>query len=154
MESVTITKPEVSRTQAVSSRCLHTAVLDSGRVAFEFQQAEEAMNSDRREIEKYLYETCEADPSHALLALGLADPSFGLSPSLEFWRGFCALFVHALLVAPETEERRERMRVELMAEDVAGLLARVPAMTGGERVNAGLLEEVWDELHHAFALYL
>ena len=152
MESITVMKPDALRQEEASVlRCLAASVLDSGRVAFEFQPAAEAVNSDRREIEKYLYEIYEADPGRALLALGLADSSFGLSPSMEFWRGFCALFVHALLVAPETEERRGRMRVELPQEEVAGLLARLPAMTGAERVSASLVEEVWEELHCAFA---
>jgi non-specific serine/threonine protein kinase len=70
---------------------------------------------------------------------------------MEFWRGFCALFVHAVLVAPETEERRERMRVELTSEEMVSLLKRVPAMTGGERITASLLEKIWEELHGAFA---
>lgn len=152
MESLTITKPEASSERTTSTlRCLAAAVLDSGRVAFEFEPAPEAVNSDRREIEKYLYEIYEADPGRALIALGLAEPSIGFSPSMEFWRGFSGLFVHVLLVAPETEKRRERMRVELAPEEAGDLLARIPPMTGGERVTAALLGEVWEELHQAFS---
>lgn len=152
MESLTITKPEPSSKRTTSVLpCLAAAVLDSGRVAFEFQPAEGTVSSGRREIEKYLHEIYEADAGRGLLALGLADPSFSLSPSLEFWRGFSALFVHALLVAPKTEERRSRMRVELTSEETAGLLARAPAMPGSERITADLLKKVWEGLHRAFA---
>ena len=105
MENITVMKPDAFCEETVPAlRCLGAVVLDSGHVAFEFQPAKEAINSDRREIEKYLYEIYEADPGRALLALGLVDPSFCLSPSMEFWRGFCASFVHTLLVAPEAEE--------------------------------------------------
>ncbi len=151
MQNKTIAKP-VSPTETVpASRCLEAVVLDSGRIAFEFSTAKEAVNSDRRETEKYLYEMYETQSRSALLTLGLMDPSLRLSPSMEFWRGFCALFIHALLSAPETEERRGEMSVELSAAETDGLLSRMPAMTGGERVTVDFLQEIWKELHHAFA---
>ena len=146
-------KPEAVRERATSAlQCLAAAILDSGRIAFEYQPASEAVNSDRGEIERYLHEIYEADPGRALIALGLTDLSFGFSPSLEFWRGFSASFVHGLLVAPEMEKRRERMHVDLTPEETARLLDRIPAMTGAERITANLLEKVWEELHHAFAV--
>ena len=152
MENTMVMKTETPCGEAVPAlRCLAVAVLDSGRIALEFQPVQEAMNSGRREIEKDLYEMYAADPGRALLALGLTDPSLGFSSSIEFWRGFSAFFVHALLVAPETEERRGRMRVELMQGEKTSLLDRIPAMTGGERITAGLLEQVWEQLHQAFA---
>ena len=144
-------KPEESSKPAAAAQMLVAAVLDSGRVAFEFYETEEAVGRGRREIEKYLYEIYQQDPARALLALGLAEPSFGFSPPMEFWRGFSALFAHALLVAPETEKRRQRMRVELSHEKTTELLARIPPMTGGERVGTVLLEELWGELHNVFS---
>ncbi|MSR77097.1 MAG: hypothetical protein EXS63_02565 [Candidatus Omnitrophica bacterium] len=85
---------------------LEAAILDSGRVAFEFHSAKEAVNSDRREIEKHLFEIDETDPALALLVLGLVAPSSDLSPSMEFWRGFYTSFAHTLRAAPETETER------------------------------------------------
>ena len=120
-------KTEAPRDKALpASQYLAAVVLDSGHVAFEFQQTQEAVSAGRRELEKYLYEIYEQDPARALLALGLTEPSFGFSPSMEFWRGFSALFVHALLVAPETEKRRGQMRVELAQEEAEDLISRVP----------------------------
>jgi len=152
MENTMMLKTEAPRDKALpASQYLAAVVLDSGHVAFEFQQTQEAVSAGRRELEKHLYETYEQDPARALLALGLTEPSFGFSPSMEFWRGFSALFVHALLVAPETEKRRGEMRFELAREEAEDLISRVPPMTGGERANAALLGEIWEELHQAFS---
>ena len=90
MENTAVMKPETGCEPTVTPlQCLDAVVLDSGRIAFEFQSSKEAVNSDRREIEKYLYQIKETDSHRAMLVLGLVDPSFCLSPSMEFWRKFC-----------------------------------------------------------------
>ena len=154
METETIVPTQGSPKPVLTAQILNAAILDSGRIALELQETAEAVSSERQGLEKYLYEIYHQDSSRALLALGLAEPSFGFSPSVEFWRGFSGLFVHALLVAPETEKLRERIRVELTPEEAGNLLGRVPPMTGGERISAAFLGEVWEELHKAFSRWV
>ena len=138
MQTETIVPTQGSPKPVLTAQILNAAILDSGRIALELQETAEAVSSERQGLEKYLYEIYHQDSSRALLALGLAEPSFGFSPSVEFWRGFSGLFVHALLVAPETEKLRERIRVELTPEEAGNLLGRVPPMTGGVRLKPPL----------------
>jgi len=125
-----------------ASQHLTLAVLDSGHVAFEFHPAKETLPLARRKVEKYFYELYKTDPSRALLALGLTNSSFCLSPSVEFWRSISSAFIHAVLTASETESLREKMQVALLPEETTKFLNRIPAMIGAERVTTTFLEKI------------
>ena len=132
-----------------------TAVLlDTGRIAFEFQLTQDPPALIRQKQENYLFETYSSDYGRALLALGLADPSVGLVPALDFWRDFCAAFMHAVLADPQVETKRHALRFELPENEAARFLGRIPTMTGGERITADLLRNVWNDLHRALAFIL
>lgn len=75
MKNTTVLETDASSEQTVfASRSLRAAVLDSNRIAFEFQPAGEVVHSSREKPEKHLFEAHEADYGRALLALGLTDP--------------------------------------------------------------------------------
>ena len=75
MKNTTVLETDTSSDQTVFvSRSLRAAVLDSGRIAFEYQSAGEVVHFSREKLEKHRFEAHEADYGRALLALGLTDP--------------------------------------------------------------------------------
>lgn len=130
--------------------CLEVALLDNGRVAMEIQPTDQTVGRDRSVVEHELRNAHEADSDRAFLMLGLTDSTVRFAASVEFWRGIAASFVHALLVAPDTEERRAKAVVEFTPEDLARRIAEMPPMPGGERVTADRLNEFIARLHAAY----
>lgn len=135
---------------AATAECLSAGVLDNQRVILEVEFSEQWPNADRRSVESELRRVHESDPDLAFLMLGLADPALRFAASVEFWRKLAADFAHALLVSPDTEERRGRARIDFAEEDLAQRLKERPPMTGGERVNLETLRDFTARLHSAF----
>lgn len=130
--------------------CLGVAVLDNGRVSMEMQPIESGISPDRATVENELKAAHDADPDRAFLKLGLADSTIRFAPAVEFWRGVAAAFVHSLLVAPDTEDRRAKASVDFPPEDLAKRLTELPPMPGGERVDANRLRDFVERLHTAY----
>ncbi len=134
----------------ISDQTLTVAVLPTRKPALEFDACEEALSSDRRQVEARIYDIYAADHARAFLAIGCIHPAFRLSPSVEYWRSISAAYVHELLVHPQTEVVREKQCIELPGEKVVEWAARVPAMVGSELVDADFIASIWTLLRDAF----
>src|SRR3972149_3214148 len=125
------------------SECIAAAVLPTGALTLEFQPCEDAIGTDRREVERRIHEMYTGDHNRAFLALGLIARSLRLSPSLEYWRDLASSFVHEALVDPRVEETRGDAGIVMNAEEAAAWSARVPAMVGAEFVDASFIVDAW-----------
>ena len=86
-----------------------------------------------------------------LLFLGFADPTVPLSPSLNFWRSFGAVFGKELRLTPDLEELRGRAAPAVPEEELTALAAQAPAATGMEYLTPELLHSFWERLQRTFA---
>jgi superfamily II DNA or RNA helicase len=135
--------------------CLVTSILSDGSLALEWEESLLAENHDRQWLEKLLVEIAKSgrpnNPGRWLLPLGLSDGGIPLSPSLEFWRGFSENWIHQTCTAPEVEEKREALSIELAETDTAIFLQRMPAMVGIDSAGSAFLQNVWRSMQDAFA---
>jgi non-specific serine/threonine protein kinase len=88
---------------------------------------------------------------HGLLDLGTTEVDTVLAPPLQFLRDLGRAFVTRLRADPELEERRDRVHVDVPADECARLAAAVPPMAGAEHVDAEWIAARWAEIGGAFS---
>jgi superfamily II DNA or RNA helicase len=129
------------------SQCLVTSILFDGSLALEWEECPIAESHDRQRLEKLLLEVSKIGhtdrPGKWLLVLGLSEESIPLSPSLEFWRGFSRTWIHQARTAPEVEEKRDALNVELGDAEATAFRQRVPAMVGIDFVDDAFFQKTW-----------
>ena len=88
---------------------------------------------------------------HGLLCLGVDEVGAPLPPVLSYWRELAAKYVTALCALPSIGEGRTKPPVPLPADDeLAGMAASVPPMTGAEYATPGVLASLWRATDEAF----
>ncbi len=132
------------------SQFLVAVVLPDQSLLLEWEAASEKINRSTALLQNELYTLFEEQQGNWLLSLGFADSEVKLAPTLDFWRRFAALFVRHLRFIPELEEIRAKAHVPAAAEELAALLPTLPAMVGGEYVDAVMLERLWTGLNDVF----
>lgn len=135
----------------LSHQTLAAAVLPSGSLTLEFEDCQEPLSTDRRQVEAGIHAIYATDHARAFLAIGGISRSFRLSPSIEYWREISSAYIHDILVDPQTESLREKQVIDLPAEKADEWAGRVPAMVGAEMVDAAYIAGVWSLFQDAFA---
>jgi non-specific serine/threonine protein kinase len=107
-------------------------------------------HKELQELEKDLELAFAENPAFFLIKLGLAHPSLPMSSSLNFWREFSSAFPRKILLLPDVETLREKVRIPLPEEDLRLLLESAPPMSGSEYLGPEVLRRYWEELHQAF----
>jgi non-specific serine/threonine protein kinase len=137
------------------SRYLVTSILFDGSLALEWEEGTLADSPDRQRLEPLLFDASKSagagNPGMWLIVLGLSEPAIPLSPCLAFWRELAARWVHLARTAPDVEERRGAVSVELPDAEAVDLLQRMPAMTGVERADLPFVQGVWRSMCSAFS---
>jgi non-specific serine/threonine protein kinase len=92
---------------------------------------------------------------HGLLQLGAGETGTAIPAIFSYWREFGARYVTALCTLTDIEERREKVRVPCPTdEELEWMVLGAPPMPGAEYLTATVLDTLWRELDHAFAVEL
>ncbi len=134
-----------------TQKFLSAVVLPDHSLQLEWEPATHRIGRSSALLQEELYTLFDEQPDQWLLYLGFADPEVKLSPTLDFWRRFAALFVHHLRFVPELEEIRHKVVVPPADDELDALLATIPAMVGGEYVNVEMLRGYWQGLNRSFS---
>lgn len=119
-------------------------------VQLEWSDTDEQINKSRQLLEQEMHRRFVSDPEAALLFLGFSDTSVTLSPSLEFFRGFAALFAKKLVRTPDLETRRHRVTITLDEDELDRTLSNAPLMPGELYINEDLLRNIVRGLNAVF----
>lgn len=131
-------------------RELQAVVMPGGTVQLEWTDTAGQTDKNRHLLEQEMERRFAGDAGAAFLFLGFSDTSLALSPSLEFFRGFSALFVERLSKIPDLETLRHRAAVDLGEDELEGILAGAPLMPGEEYLTGESLRTIWRGLTAAF----
>ena len=129
---------------------LHTFIMPDGGIQLEWLSSEERIHKSRQLLEKEIFRRFGEDKDSAFLFLGFGGKSIPLSDSLNFWRSFAGLFAKKISQTADLEQIRQKITISLSPGEAQAILDNAPLMTGGEYLNAGLLENVWQGLNRCF----
>jgi|OpeIllAssembly_1097287.scaffolds.fasta_scaffold07386_2 non-specific serine/threonine protein kinase len=103
------------------------------------------------ELARRLERTFKRGGAHGLLDLGLREVGTALPPVLAFWRDFSARYVTTLCTSIEASTTDEALRAVAVPspDELGGLAAAVPPMSGGEYLTADLLGTLWEQIDDA-----
>ena len=94
-------------------------------------------------------------PGHGLLYLGADEVGTVLPPVWSYWRELGARYVAALCALPGLDEARTKPPVPAPADDdLTGIVAAVPPMTGAEYLTPTVLADLWRAIDSAFDIEL
>jgi len=134
---------------------LVTSILFDGSLALEWEESPIAVSPDSQRLERWLLDLAKANPADKpgkwLIPLGLSESNVPLSPSLEFWRAFSANWIHQARTAPEIEEKRGALSIELAEPDAMAFMQRMPAMVGIDYAGATFIQGIWRSIQNAFS---
>lgn len=136
--------------QAPLNRVLQAVVMPVGAVRLEWAGTEEKIDRSRELLERELFRRWTVNPDGAFLFLGFRGQSVSLSPSINYFLGFCGLFAAKLSQTPELEAVRQKVSVPISEEELEHALASAPLMTGAEYLTQAVLEDLWQRLHAEF----
>ena len=126
-----------------AARELTVCCSPEGAWRLEWQAAENPPALASRRLQEAL---AAAEGDTWLVCLAFADRSVTLSPGLQFLRVFLGAFADWLRHTPEIEAQRAALVCAVPPESLAAACAAVPAMDGGEYVNADALILLWDRM--------
>jgi len=129
---------------------LIAVTMPGGAVQLEWEDPAETIGKSRHLLQGEIHKRFESDGDLWLMFLGFSDPKVRLSASLDFWRGFAALFAAKLAATPDLEELRQGVDIEATADEIQAHLERAPLMTGAEYLTADLLGRIWAGLKRDF----
>lgn len=132
------------------NRELHAVIMPVGSVRLEWLETKERIDKSRELLEREIFSRFSENPDGALLFLGFRGATVPLSPSLDFFRGFCGLFAQKLSHTPDLESIRHDVSVALSDEERDHALASAPLMTGAEYLSTVVLDDLWQRLHAEF----
>jgi non-specific serine/threonine protein kinase len=103
------------------------------------------------ELQRRLEHSFERGAAHGLLDLGLREVGTALPPLFAFWRDFGARYVTTLCTSAEASATDQALRTIAVPsqEELDGLVAAAPPMSGGEYLTAELLEALWAQVDSA-----
>ncbi len=136
---------------SISGTQLNAAVSTDGCVLLEWGAASATIAKSTTLLQQDIFAAYDSATIDWLLYVGFADPAVSLSPTLDFWRRFSALFVHQLRLTPDLETDRQQVQISPPESQLTELLQLLPAMAGGEYVTTELLCSRWIHLNTTFA---
>jgi superfamily II DNA or RNA helicase len=135
----------------VMNRELIVVVMPNGSLQLEWTDAEENINKSGKLLQEEIYKRFISDPDSCLLFLGFCDKRVTLSPSLDYWRNFTALFAHKLSQTPDLEILRHKRDIPIEEDELRQKVDSAPLMTGSEYLTKELLGAVWSRLNKKFS---
>ncbi len=130
---------------------LRVEIMPLGNLNLEWFPCAGRMSQKRKALNGEIHGAFREERDGWLLLLGLSDPAVPLSASLSWTRELAALFMERLRKTEDLETLRHEVAVRPFPGDFARLLEKAPPMDGGEYLDHGLLETLWDEMAAAFA---
>ncbi|SPF38641.1 conserved hypothetical protein [Candidatus Desulfosporosinus infrequens] len=86
----------------------------------------------------------------ALIFLGFSDRTVAISESLHYLRLIATTLIKKLSLNPDIEALREKIVVEIEAEEIDLFLQNAPYLKGTEHLNQAWIIKVWETLNQAF----
>jgi non-specific serine/threonine protein kinase len=83
---------------------------------------------------------------YGLFRLGAAELETALPGVLGFWRDVGRVFVVRLCATDNLEQLRERIHVEVPADELTALVSGAPPMPGGEYLTTAVLEDLYGRM--------
>ncbi|OQY21739.1 MAG: hypothetical protein B6I37_08215 [Desulfobacteraceae bacterium 4572_35.2] len=145
-----IDKESTDMQGSISDTQLNAAVSVDGYVLLEWGAPASKTTKSTTLLQQEIFTAYCSEADSWLLYVGFADPTVTLSPSLDFWRRFSALFVHQLRLTPDLETLRQQVQIEPPESQLIELLQLLPAIAGGEYVTPELLYSQWSHLNKIF----
>ncbi|HEX2959985.1 MAG TPA: hypothetical protein VHO70_24325 [Chitinispirillaceae bacterium] len=146
--------PEFIYLRTFHAQHLVSTVLFDGTLSLEWEECVSSPDDKSITLENVVFETSKekttVNPMQWMLLLGLSDSSIHLSASLVFWREFGAAWLHQVQCLPDIEEKREKISLDLQADDIDLFIKRLPEMVGIELIDANYLDTVWNKLTQSF----
>lgn len=122
-----------------------------GNFELDWQLSTKLLESSQLVFQEEFHQRFVANPPEALLVLGFSDRTLSLSESLHFLRQITAAFAKKLLLNPNIEVLREKIRVEIGKEEIEHFLLRAPYLQGAEYLDHTWIEKIWKTLNQAFS---
>ncbi|SDS68223.1 non-specific serine/threonine protein kinase [Paenibacillaceae bacterium GAS479] len=138
---------------SVNQRQLIVVLLPDQRYELDWEGGDLQTEADTAELmlQNSLYKLYRQRPDDFLLELALTQLSDQRSESLRFLRRIGAAFIKGVARYPEIERLRLDATIPLEDEDVERWLTGAPFFVGGEYLNRGFIEEIWNGLHRGLA---
>ncbi|MDR3541290.1 MAG: DEAD/DEAH box helicase [Desulfosporosinus sp.] len=122
-----------------------------GSFELDWQVSADRIDSRQIDVQDEVYKRFLENAQEALIFLGFSDRSVVMSESLYYLRLIASTFVKKLSQNPDIEVLREKIVVEIEAEEIQQLLQKAPYLKGAEHLNQDWLELVWEKLNQEFA---
>ena len=129
---------------------LQAVIMPDGSIRLEWDGTEERIDKSQDLLQREIDRRFCSRPDAAFLFLGFCDRAVPLSPSLDYWRGFCGIFAGKLSRTPDLETLRHRAHVAIGAEELDHALTSAPLMTGAEYLSRAGLADLWQRLQTEF----
>ena len=107
------------------------------------------------ELRQRLSDAFGRGSGHGLFQLGASEVGTALPPILSYWREFGARYVTLLCTRQDSDSNGSKAQIPAPpVEELAPMVLAAPPMTGGEYLNAKILQALWHEMDAAFAIEL
>jgi superfamily II DNA or RNA helicase len=107
------------------------------------------------EVGQRLRNAFERGSGHGLFQLGAGEVGTALPPIFSYWREFGAQYVTLLCARQDGDSYDTKVHIPAPPdEELEPLALAAPPMTGGEYLNAKILQTLWHEIDAAFAVEL
>ncbi|MCK5806728.1 MAG: ATP-dependent helicase, partial [Lentisphaeria bacterium] len=101
-------------------------------------------------VQQDLFRRFHEEGANWLFRLAFAPEELPLSPAIDYWRRFAAVFAQHLALTPELEDLRHRASVPVPDQVLDRFLDTAPMETGFEHLSVPRLIEMWEALNTAF----
>jgi len=121
-----------------------------GLFELDWQITGEQMERSQLDFQEEVYQRFLENAHQALIVLGFADRAVAISESLHYLSLIASIFIKKAAQNPELEVLREKVVVNIEAEEIQDLLQNAPYLIGVEHLNQIWLEKLWLGLNEAF----
>ena len=121
-----------------------------GLFELDWQITGEQVERSQLDFQAEVYQRFLENAHQALIVLGFADRAVAMSESLHYLRLIASIFIKKAAHNPELEVLREKVVVNIEAEEIQDLLQNAPYIIGVEHLNQIWLEKLWLGLNEAF----
>lgn len=139
-----------NRKYTAMQQSLEVSILPSFTICFEYKESDTPVDKSTQRVQDLIFNASTSDAGKALFLCGLIHDNVRLSSTLSFWKYFTANFIKELLLSPDTEEKREKIKIPLLPEVIESTLASAPPMVGLDFLNEKLLKKTWKNIHNTF----
>jgi SNF2 family DNA or RNA helicase len=125
---------------------LQLLLTDEGRLISEFSKTSKKISESVSFIQDKFIEYQTESMEKSLFYLGFVEQKGRLSPTLNFWHDFSAIFIEKLRLTENLNKIREKVKITADKESFNKLLEDTPFFQGSEYLNVDVLNYYWKSL--------